>query len=135
VEAQLMNNFNPYQQYQQNFVNSAGKGQLTLMLYDGAVKFIKHGIKCIEEKNIQSAHHSIVKAENIIAHLNETLDKKYELSGGLASIYDYISRRLIEANVKKDRDILDEVLDLTSQLRDTWQEALKIYRTPVASGQ
>ena len=130
-----MNNFNPYQQYQQNFVNSAGKGQLTLMLYDGAARFIKHGIKGIEEKDIQSAHHSIIKAQNIIDHLNETLDKKYELSGSLASLYDYISRRLIEANIKKDRDILSEVLDLTSQLRDTWQEALKIYRTPVASGQ
>ncbi len=130
-----MNNFNPYQQYQQNFVNSASKGQLTLMLYDGAARFIKQGIKGIEEKDIQSAHHAIVKAQEIIAHLNQTLDKKYELSGSLALLYDYISRRLIEANIKKDRDILGEVLDLTSQLRDTWQEALKLYRTPVASGQ
>ncbi len=130
-----MVNVNPYQQYQQNSIKSAGKDQLTLMLYDGAAKFIKQGIKGIEEKDIQLAHYSIVKAQEIIAHLDDTLDKQYELSGSLALLYDYISRRLIEANMKKDRDILGEVLDLTSQLRDTWNEALKLSRTPQASGQ
>lgn len=130
-----MYNVSPYQQYQQNFIKSAGKGELTLMLYDGAVRFVKQSIKAIEEKNIQSAHDSIVRAQEIISHLNQTLDSEYELSGSLALLYDYINRRLIEANMKKDRDILGEALDLTSQLRDTWHEALKLSRAPAASGQ
>lgn len=130
-----MFNVNPYQQYQQNFIKSAGKGELTLMLYDSAARYIKQGIKGIEEKDIQSAHYSIVKAQEIITHLDDTLDKQYELSESLALLYDYISRRLIEANMKKDRNILDEALDLTRQLRDAWREALKLSRAPLASGQ
>ncbi len=130
-----MANVNPYQQYRQNSIISAGRGELTLMLYDGAVKFIKKGIKSIEENNIQSAHESLVRAQEIVSHLNETLDTGYELSGRLALLYDYINRRLIEANIKKDGEILNEALDLISQLRDTWKEAIKISRTPIASGQ
>jgi len=130
-----MYNVSPYQQYQQNYIKSAGRGELTLILYDGAARFIKQGIRFIEANNIQSAHDSIVRAQEIISHLNETLNTDYELSGSLALLYDYINRRLIEANIKKDRDILGEVLDFVSQLRDTWNEALKLSRAPVASGQ
>ena len=130
-----MANVNPYQQYRQNFIKSAGRGELTLILYDGAVRFIKQGIKSIEENKIQSAHDSIVRAQEIISHLNETLNTDYELSGSLTLLYDYINRRLIEANIKKDGDILGEALDFISQLRDTWKEALKLSKAPMASGQ
>ena len=130
-----MFNVNPYQQYQQNFINSAGKGELTLMLYDGAAKFIKQGIRFIGENNIQSAHDSIVRAQEIISHLSETLDPDYELSGDLALLYEYINRRLIEANIKKDVDILGEALDFVRQFRETWKEVLNLSRSPIASGQ
>lgn len=126
---------NPYQQYRQNSIKSAGKGQLTLMLYDGAARFVKQGIKSLETNNIQSAHDAIVRAQEIIAHLNETLNPDYELSGSLKPLYDYINRRLMEANMKKDGDMLCEVLDLISQLRDAWSDALKLAKAPMASGQ
>jgi len=127
--------FNPYQQYKQNSIISAGRGELTLMLYDGAARFIKQGIKSIEENNIQTAHDSIVRAEEIISHLNETLNSEYELSGDIALLYDYISRRLMEANIKKDSEILVEALDFIKQLRDTWKEVINLSRSPIASGQ
>ncbi|MGI6491238.1 MAG: flagellar export chaperone FliS [Pelotomaculum sp.] len=127
-------NANPYQQYQQNAVNSAGKGDLTLMLYNGAVKFIKQGIQLAGENNVQGVHNALTRAQEIIAYLNQTLDRNYELSAGLASLYEYINRRLMEGNIKKDPDIMAETLELVEDLRDTWSEALKLSRTSAAGG-
>lgn len=121
-----MYNYNPYQQYRQNSVISAGKGELTLILYDNAVKFIKQGIKCIEEGKIEDVHNAVIKAQEIITHLSETLNMDFEISGQLSSLYDYINRRLFEANMKKDKLILGEALGLVADMRDTWREALKI---------
>ncbi|TEB04920.1 Flagellar protein FliS [Pelotomaculum schinkii] len=126
---------NPCQQYQQNAVKSAGRGELTLMLYNGAIKFIKLGMKLAGEENIQGAHNAIVRAQEIITHLNDTLNMDYELSAGLASLYDYINRRLVEGNMKKDQDILGEALGLVEDLRNTWAGALKLSKPNMASGQ
>lgn len=130
-----MTNTNPYQQYQQSSVMSAGRGDLTLMLFNGAVKFISQGVRYIEEKNVQAAHNSIVRAQEIISELNGTLNLDYEISSNLALLYDYLHRRLVEANTKKDREILDEVLGLVTELRDTWAQAVKLSRSALASGQ
>ncbi|MCM1567156.1 MAG: flagellar export chaperone FliS [Dehalobacter sp.] len=130
-----MYNINPYQQYKQNSIISADKGELTLLLYDGAVKSIKQGIKFIEEKKIQDVHNSIIKAQEIITYLSETLNMEYEISGNLSSLYEYINRRLFEANMKKDKYILDEALGLVVDLRDTWREAVKIAKPLIACGQ
>ncbi|MFX4261962.1 flagellar export chaperone FliS [Pelotomaculum propionicicum] len=130
-----MYNCNPYQQYKQNSVISAGKGELTLILYDGAVKFIKQGIKHLEEGKIQDVHNAILKAQEIITHLSETLNMEYEISGNLSSLYEYINRRLFEANMKKDKYILGEALGLVVDLRDTWREAVKIAKPLIACGQ
>ncbi|MDD4335682.1 MAG: flagellar export chaperone FliS [Desulfotomaculaceae bacterium] len=125
---------NPYQQYRQNSVTSAGKGKLTLILYENAVKFIKQAIKFIEEGKLQEAHNAIMKSQEIITHLSDTLNMDYDLSNNLHSLYEYINRRLIEANMKKNQLILGEALDLVSDLRDTWQEAMKIAAPPEAIG-
>lgn len=130
-----MYNINPYQQYKHNSIISADKGELTLLLYDGAVKSIKQGIKFIEEKRIQDVHNSIIKAQEIITYLSETLNMEYEISGNLSSLYEYINRRLFEANMKKDKYILDEILGLVADLRDTWREAVKIAKPLIACGQ
>jgi len=127
-----MSNINPYQQYRQNAVMSAGRGDLTLMLYNGAVKFIRQGMKYIEERNIEGAHNSIVRAQEIISHLNDTLNMEYELSKNLALLYEYINRRLFEANVRKEIETLEEVLGFVEELRDTWAEALKISKSAAA---
>lgn len=117
---------NVYQQYQQNAVNSASRGQLTLMLYNGAVNFVRQGMQHVDNKGIQGAHNSIVRAQEIIAYLNETLAPGFEVSHSMALLYEYMNRRLIEANAKKDREILEEVLGLLEVLRDTWSEAIKL---------
>ena len=119
----------PYMQYQKNEINSAEPGQLTLMLYNGAVKFNKLAIKSVEEKNIEKANHYIQRVQAIILELMATLKPEFEISKNLMSLYDYINRRLIAANVKKDKQILMEVHKLLEELRDTWSQALKIVKS------
>ena len=117
---------NPYQQYKKNSVQSATPGDLTLSLYNGAVKFIKLGIIAIDEGNIQGANNAIVRAQEIIIYLMETLNHEYEISKNLSSLYDYINSRLLEANIKKDKQILEESLEMVKELRDTWGQAVKL---------
>jgi len=118
--------YNAYNQYKENSIFTASPEELTLMLYNGLVKFIMRGIDSIEKKNIQEAHTNIIKAQNIVSEFMNTLDMNYEISGSLSSIYDYMLSRLIDANVAKDKDILEEVLGFAKVLRDTWEQAMKI---------
>jgi flagellar protein FliS len=118
--------YNAYNQYKENSIFTASPEELTLMLYNGLVKFIMRGIDSIEKKNIQEAHTNIIKAQNIVSEFMNTLDMNYEISGSLSSIYDYMLGRLIDANVSKDKDILEEVLGFAKVLRDTWEQAMKI---------
>lgn len=118
--------YNAYNQYKENSIFTASPEELTLMLYNGLVKFIMRGIDSIEKKNIPEANTNIIKAQNIVSEFMNTLDMNYEISGSLNSIYDYMLRRLIDANVAKDAEILDEVLGFAKVLRDTWEQALKI---------
>ncbi|MGI6668014.1 MAG: flagellar export chaperone FliS [Acetivibrionales bacterium] len=115
-----------YNSYKQNSILTARPEELTLMLYNGLVKYIMLARKAIEEKDIQKAHDSIIRAEDIIAEFMASLDMKYEISHNLALLYDYMYDRLITANIKKDISILDEVLHFAKDLRDTWAKAMKL---------
>ncbi|MFL0197092.1 flagellar export chaperone FliS [Clostridium sp. WILCCON 0269] len=119
---------NAYSTYKNNSVNYASKEQLLLMLLDGAVKFAKIGRQAIQEKNIPKAHENIVKTQKIFYELMMTLDlEKAENWGArLMSLYDFIVRRLIDANIKKDIKIMDEVIPFIEQVKDMWQEAYKV---------
>jgi flagellar protein FliS len=125
---------NPYIQYQQNAVNSAEPGQLTLMLYNGAIKFTKQAIGELKAGDIEKANHYNIRVQDIITELMITLNQDYQLAQNLHSLYDYIKRRLIEANIKKDEKLLAEVLGMLEELRNTWAEALKKVKTRVAEG-
>ncbi|NLK86247.1 MAG: flagellar export chaperone FliS [Clostridiaceae bacterium] len=125
-----------YETYKQNSIFTASPEELTLMLYNGLIKFIMLAQKSIEDKDVQKAHESIIRAEDILMEFKATLDMQYELSHGLALLYDYMLDRLFDANIKKDTDILAEVLHFAKDLRDTWAQAMKIAkqqgRKPVA---
>ena len=116
---------NPYQKYQQQSVMTASQEELLLMLYNGCIRFVKLGIQAVEDRDIQKAHTNIVKAQDIIVEFISTLDMSYDVAKSLMPLYDYIYRRLVEANVTKDAAILNEVLGLVTELRDTWAEAAK----------
>lgn len=114
------------QMYQKNAVQTASPAKLTLMLYDGAVKFTNIAIEAIEAGDIEKAHNNIVKAQNIIVEFRSTLDMKYPVAKDFDVVYDYIYRRLVEANMKKDKDILVEALKHIKTMRDTWREVVKL---------
>lgn len=116
---------NPYEKYKNNAIFTATKEELTLMLYDGALKYCNQAIDAIENKNIQNAHNLILKVEEIIDEFKATLNYKYEISKNFNSLYEYMYRRLTEANATKNKEILFEVRDLLREFRDTWKEAMK----------
>ena len=114
-----------YDQYMRSKIMTASKAELTLMLYDGAIKFCNIAIMCIEKKDIAGANVNIKKAEAIIEEFLATLDPKYPVSEDFKKVYDYIYSRLIEANIKKDPEILNEVLGHLRTMRDTWKEVMR----------
>ncbi len=117
---------NAAQMYQQNSVNTASPARLTLMLYDGAVKFCNIALDAIDTGNIQKANDNIKKVENIIVELRVSLDMKYPVAKEFDTVYDYIYRRLVEANMKKDKEILQEALRHIKTMRETWKEVMRI---------
>lgn len=122
-------------QYQQNSVFTATPEELTLMLYNGCIKAIRFAEISVDEKNYEKANYYICKAEAIIRELRNTLDMNYEISENLYNLYTYFLNRLIEANVKKDNSILEEVLHFVEEIRDTWSEAMKQARIQNAQNQ
>jgi flagellar protein FliS len=122
--------YNAYNQYKEDSIYTARPEELTLMLYNGLVKFIMRGIDQIQKNNMEGAHNNIIRAQEIVQEFIASLDRKYAISESLGLLYDYMLRRLIEANVYKDAGILEEVLDLAKQLRDTWEQAMKLARHP-----
>lgn len=118
---------NPYEQYKTTQISTATPGQLVVMLYDGAIKFCKMAKLGIEQKNIETANNNLIKVQNIIQELKLSLDMKAggDLSETLDALYEYMLRRLIEANMKKDVKIIGEVQRNLEELRDAWVEAVK----------
>lgn len=119
---------NPYDKYKSNSVMTATRGELTLMLYDAALKFCNQAIDAINSDNKAQAHTLIVKVETIIEELESTLNFDYEIAKSMFTMYDYIFRRLCVADGKKDIEVLEEVGGLIREFRDTWKEAMKIAR-------
>lgn len=113
-----------YNAYAQNKILTASPAELTLMLYEGAIKFCNIAITGIEEKDIEKAHNNICKVENIITEFRATLDHKYPVAEDFDNVYKYLLERLLEANMKKDPEILNEVLGHLRTMRDTWKEVM-----------
>jgi len=120
---------NPYiKQYQQNQIQTASPEKILIMLYDGAIQYLNKAKKELENKNIQEVHNNIIGAQKIIAEFMNTLDM--ELGGDVAvnlyNLYEYLHFRLIQANIKKDIVMIEEVLGHLKDLKQTWEEAIKI---------
>ena len=116
---------NPYEQYQKNKILTASPAEITLMLYEGAIKFCNVAIIAIEQNDIEKAHNNIRKTQRIIEEFQITLNHDYAVSEDFDRIYNYLLRRLREANIKKDKEILEEVLEHLRSMRDTWKQVMK----------
>lgn len=119
---------NAYNTYKQNSVNFSSKEQLLLMLVDGAAKYVKIARQAILDKNISKAHDNLTRTQDIFYELMATLD----VSSGenwlknLMALYEFITRKLAEANIKKSTEILDEVIPLIDEIKDMWHEVYKL---------
>jgi len=119
---------NPYQSYQQNSVNTASAGDLTLMLYNGCLKFLHLAKKAIEEKDIPTRNTNIQKTQNIIKELMVTLNMDIPISKNLMALYDYMNRQLVQANIENNIALIEEVEGFITEFRDTWKEAIVLNR-------
>lgn len=119
-----------YQQYEKSRILTASPAELTLMLYEGAIKFANIAVMAIEKGDIEKAHNNIRKVENIIEELQATLNHKYPVAKDFDEVYTYVQHRLLEANIKKDKEILEEVLKHLRTLRDTWKDVMRLSKNP-----
>lgn len=124
-----MRNYQAQDVYLNMQVNTATPGELTLLLYNGCLKFMNLALEAIRQHNYEAKNINIKKSQNIIQELMITLDFKYDISKNLQSLYVYILEKLTEANVKLNENSLTEAIDLIKELRDTWAEAIKQLKT------
>jgi len=117
---------NAYAQYNTNKILTASPAELTLMLYDGAIKFCNIAIMGIEQNDVQKAHNNIMKVQRIIEEFQITLNFKYEIANDFNNVYNYLMKRLREANSTKDKAILEEVSEHLHTMRDTWKEVMRL---------
>lgn len=113
-----------YEQYNRNKILTASPAELTLLLYEGAIKFCNIAIIGIEQGDIEKTHNNIKKVEDIIVEFQSTLNHKYKVSEDFDRVYKYIYDLLVEANIKKDKAILEEALGEIRGMRDTWKEVM-----------
>lgn len=114
--------------YKQNSVTTASPGELTLMLYNGCIKFLGKVKVAMQNKNIEEQNINILKTQAIIDELMTTLNMDIEISKQILPLYEYMNHRLAEANIKNDSAIIEEVEGLVTEFRDTWKEVIKITR-------
>lgn len=119
---------NPFAAYQQNSVTTKSPGELTLMLYDGCIKFITGAIEAVESNNIEKRNECIQKAQKILQEFMVTLNMDIAMANNLMLLYDYVHQRLTKANIEHDRVILEEAREMVTELRDTWKAAIQIQR-------
>ena len=117
---------NPYDKYRLNAINTATPEELTLMLYNGALKFCNQAMVAFEQDDYIKANKLIQRVEDIIREFQITLNRIYQISEQFDMMYDYIYRCLVNANIKKSVELLEEATGLIRTMRDTWKEAMKL---------
>jgi flagellar protein FliS len=130
----LFNESNPYKRYRQTQVGTAGPLELIIMMYDGAIRFCNQAKKAIEEKDFNQANRLFQRAQAIIDELNISLNMEAgEIAANLRGLYGFINTKLIEANIRKDLKLVDQVIGLLTELRSSWAELQHTPKPKVAT--
>ncbi len=119
--------------YKNQQIMTASPEELTLMLYNGAIRFVSESMQAIEQGNLEKANAANLRAQDIVREFMCTLDMQYEISQGYYKLYDYLEYRLIQGNLKKDKSQLEEAKNILLELRDTWNQAMKSARAQRAA--
>lgn len=117
---------NPYAKQAEDRVYSASSNELTLMLYEGALKFANQALVALEKKDFLKVNELLQRAQDIVREFQLTLKDDFEISNNFRALYDYILRLLVDANLKKDKATLEEARDLLRDFRDMWKEAMTV---------
>lgn len=117
---------NPYAKIKNNSILTATPAELTLMLYEGAIKFGNQALLAMKANNIEETHHLIIRVQDIIDELRATLNFDYPIASDMEKLYEFISYTLVEANIGKDAQKLETALDFIREFRDTWKEAMAL---------
>ncbi|MBP2655036.1 MAG: fliS [Firmicutes bacterium] len=120
--------------YKTQQVMTASKEELTLMLYNGAIRFVSESIKAMDTGELEKAHYANLRAQEIVQEFMVTLDMSYDIAKSMYMLYDYIKYRLVQANIQKDKEQLIEARDMLAELRDAWYQAMKQARVAEAVG-
>ncbi|OXM86358.1 flagellar export chaperone FliS [Paenibacillus rigui] len=118
-------NYRAQQSYLTSQVNTAHPGDLTLMLYNGCIKFMKQAIDSIEKKDYEAKNNYIQRAIDIIDELMITLNMSYPISQNLFSLYQFMKENLIQGNIKLDIQKINVSMNLITELKEAWAQALK----------
>jgi len=126
---------NPYMRYRQTQIGTASPLELIIMMYDGAIRFCHQAENAIEEQNYNQANQMFQRAQDIIDELNFSLNMDAgEIAVNLRNLYEFINNKLVEANIKKDRTLLRQMVELLAELRSSWVELQSAQRQVVSVG-
>lgn len=130
----MMNASNMANVYKNQQIMTASPEELTLMLYNGAIRFVTESLQAIDQNDTPKAHNANLRAQEIVREFRDTLDMQYEISKGYDQLYEYIEYRLVQGNLQKDKTQLEEAKGMLIELRDTWYQAMKLARGQRAVG-
>ncbi|MEG0806508.1 MAG: flagellar export chaperone FliS [Lachnospiraceae bacterium] len=122
-----------YASYNNTKIMTATPAELTLMLYEGAIKFANLALSGIEKNDIEKSHLNIMKVRDIILEFQSTLNYDYPVAEDFNKVYEYLKQRLTQANLKKDAEIMEEILGHLRTMRDTWKEVMELSRMAQAN--
>lgn len=112
--------------YRTQQIMTATPAELTLMLYNGGIKFTSEAIDALQKKDYEKKNLFCIKAQNIIAEFQTTLKMEYDFSNTWMALYNYIKKCLVEGNIHNDIAKLEEAKGLITEFRNTWHEVMKI---------
>ncbi len=122
-----------YAAYASNKILTASPAELTLMLYEGAIKFANIALAAMENNDVEKAHNNVIKVRNIILEFQSTLNYDYPVAQDFNNVYEYLKFRLTEANLHKQPEIMEEILGHLRTMRDTWKEVMELNKMAKAN--
>lgn len=119
---------NPYLKYKEQSVMTMTPGEMVVRLFEEAIKQLTIARSAINNHKIETANSSLLKSQNIIRHLRSTLNMQYEISNNLAMLYDFFINQIIQSNIKKDTQPIDDIIPMLTELKDSFAQAEKLAR-------
>lgn len=128
-----MNLRNGYVQYREQSILTASQGDLVLMLFDGCLRQLRIARLALTpadsaQPEVETASQALLKSQDIVGELMQGLDFHYDVAKHLFRVYEYVNYQLIQANIRKDGKLIENIEEIMTELRTTWEQVLKMNR-------